>query len=67
MISYPSATHRKVSRLKIQHNYYHLRTLIPGRIIFAIFVNNVSLSSISEILEINNDLGEIATVIYELN
>lgn len=37
------------------------------RLIFAVFVNNAKLSSISEVLDVNNDLGKIATAIYELN
>lgn len=37
------------------------------RLIFAVFVNNALLSEISEVFEINNDLGQIASAIYELN
>ncbi|MGB3364832.1 MAG: D-alanyl-D-alanine carboxypeptidase [Thermodesulfobacteriota bacterium] len=37
------------------------------RLIFAVFVNNALLSDISEVFEVSNDLGEIATKIYELN
>lgn len=37
------------------------------RLIFAVFVNNAKLEGVEDILEINNDLGEIATAIYELN
>jgi len=37
------------------------------RLIFAVFVNNALLSDISEIFEVNNDLGQIASAIYELN
>ena len=45
----------------------YIDTASGKRLIFAVFVNNATLSEISEILEINNDLGKIATAIYELN
>jgi PBP4 family serine-type D-alanyl-D-alanine carboxypeptidase len=37
------------------------------RLIFAVFVNNATLDDVSDILEVNNDLGKIATLIYQLN
>jgi D-alanyl-D-alanine carboxypeptidase/D-alanyl-D-alanine-endopeptidase (penicillin-binding protein 4) len=37
------------------------------RLVFAVFVNNATFKEISEIFEINNDLGKIATAIYEQN
>lgn len=37
------------------------------RLIFALFVNNARLSDISEVFDVSNDLGEIATQIYQLN
>lgn len=37
------------------------------RLTFAVFVNNAALSDISEIFEVSNDLGKIATAIYQLN
>ncbi len=37
------------------------------RLVFAVFVNNAKLDSVADVLEVNNDLGEIATFIYELN
>jgi D-alanyl-D-alanine carboxypeptidase/D-alanyl-D-alanine-endopeptidase (penicillin-binding protein 4) len=37
------------------------------RLAFAVFVNNAVLSDISEVFDISNDLGKIATTIYELN
>ena len=45
----------------------YIDSISDNRVIFAVFVNNVPLSNVSDILEINNDLGEIATIIYELN
>jgi len=45
----------------------YIDSITDRRLIFAVFVNNAVLSDISEIFEINNDLGQIATAIYELN
>ncbi len=45
----------------------YIDTISDRRLIFAVFVNNAPLEEISEILEINNDLGQIATAIYNLN
>ena len=45
----------------------YIDTITDRRLVFAVFVNNAPLNDISEILEVNNDLGEIATAIYELN
>ncbi len=45
----------------------YIDTISDRRLIFAVFVNNAPLEEISEILEVNNDLGQIATAIYNLN
>ena len=45
----------------------YIDSITDRRLVFAVFVNNAPLNDISEILEVNNDLGEIATAIYELN
>jgi len=45
----------------------YIDTISNRRLIFAVFVNNAPLEEISEILEVNNDLGQIATAIYNLN
>lgn len=45
----------------------YIDSISDKRLIFAVFVNNAPLDDISEILEVNNDLGKIASTIYELN
>ena len=45
----------------------YINSVSDRRLIFAVFVNNALLSDISEIFEINNDIGQIATAIYESN
>lgn len=45
----------------------YIDSISDRRLIFAVFVNNVPLTSLSDVLELNNDLGRIATAIYELN
>jgi len=45
----------------------YIDSISDRRLIFAVFVNNAPLDEISEILEVNNDLGQIATAIYNLN
>jgi D-alanyl-D-alanine carboxypeptidase len=37
------------------------------RLVFAVFVNNAKLEDVADIQVVNNDLGDIATAIYELN
>ena len=45
----------------------YIDSISDRRLIFAVFVNNAPLNDISEILDVNDDLGRIATAIYELN
>jgi len=45
----------------------YIDSVTDTRLIFAVFVNNALLNDISDILQVNNDLGKIATAIYELN
>jgi len=45
----------------------YIDSISDRKLVFAVFVNNALLSDISEIFEVNNDLGQIATAIYNLN
>ena len=45
----------------------YIDTVNGKRLAFAIFVNNVPIEGIEDVIESNDDLGEIGTKIYELN
>jgi len=64
-IGFDPETQQFILRAKSLGGY--IDAISGNRIIFAVFVNNATFSDISEVLEINNDLGKIATAIYELN
>ncbi len=64
-VGFDSDTQQFILRAKSLGGY--IDTISGRRLIFAVFVNNAPLEEISEILEINNDFGQIATAIYNLN
>lgn len=64
-IGFDPDTQQFIVRAKSLGGYIDSAT--DRRLIFAVFVNNAMLSDISEVFEVNNDLGQIATAIYQLN
>ena len=45
----------------------YIDTVSGKRVAFAVFVNNVPIEGIEDVIESNDDLGEIGTKIFELN